>query len=105
MYFAGKISAIKNLGEAAVDGEKGLPTEKKSQIIKVFKKYEALLEQNNAFDFDDLIEKTVTLFKNNPDVLAKYQNMFDAILVDRCTRTSTRCNMSWSRVWREGIAT
>jgi len=82
VYFAGKISAIKNLGEAAVDGEKGLPTEKKSQIIKVFKKYEALLEQNNAFDFDDLIEKTVTLFKNNPDVLAKYQNMFDAILVD-----------------------
>jgi DNA helicase-2/ATP-dependent DNA helicase PcrA len=82
VYFAGKISAIKNLGEAAVDSEKGLPTEKKSQIIKVFKKYEALLEQNNAFDFDDLIEKTVTLFKNNPDVLAKYQNMFDAILVD-----------------------
>jgi DNA helicase-2/ATP-dependent DNA helicase PcrA len=82
MYFKGKISAIKNLGEAAVADEKGLAAEKKIQTMKIFKKYEALLEQNNAFDFDDLIEKTVTLFKNNPDVLVKYQTMFDAILVD-----------------------
>jgi DNA helicase-2/ATP-dependent DNA helicase PcrA len=84
VYFAGKIAAIKNLGKAVLDDDtkETLPIGKKAQIIKVFEKYEALLEQNNAFDFDDLIQKVVTLFKKNPDVLAKYQNMFDAILVD-----------------------
>jgi DNA helicase-2/ATP-dependent DNA helicase PcrA len=82
VYFAGKISTIKNLGEAGIDGEEKLLAEKKTQIVKVFEKYEALLEQNNAFDFDDLIQKVVVLFRENPDVLAKYQNMFDAILVD-----------------------
>jgi DNA helicase-2/ATP-dependent DNA helicase PcrA len=81
VYYASKISLIKNLGLEALDGPK-TPVEKKSQIIKVFEKYEELLKQNNAFDFDDLIQKVVTLFKENPDVLAKYQNMFDAILVD-----------------------
>lgn len=86
VYFAGKISAIKNLGTAVIDSDvyikEKLRVEKKAQIMKVFEKYEALLEQNNAFDFDDLIQKVVVLFKNNPDVLAKYQNMFDAVLVD-----------------------
>jgi len=82
VYFAGKISTIKNLGESILDSEEKLPSEKKTQIIRVFEKYEALLEQNNAFDFDDLIQKVVILFRKNPNVLNKYQNMFDAILVD-----------------------
>ena len=44
--------------------------------------YEAALQRNNAFDFDDLIQKPVLLFKKNPVALKKYQAMFDAILVD-----------------------
>ncbi len=51
-------------------------------VIRAFPAYEKKLQENNAFDFDDLIEKVVYLFKHNPDVLAKYQNMYDAILVD-----------------------
>jgi DNA helicase II / ATP-dependent DNA helicase PcrA len=51
-------------------------------IVAVFEKYEAALSRNNAFDFDDLIEKVTELFKNNPAVLKKYQSMFDVILVD-----------------------
>jgi len=82
VYFSGKISAIKNLGEEVVGSEEKLQAEKKAQIMRVFEKYEALLEQNNAFDFDDLIQKVVALFKKNPEVLAKYQNMYDVILVD-----------------------
>ncbi len=48
----------------------------------VFEEYEKRLVEQNALDFDDLIEKTVRLFRKNPAILAKYQNQFDHVLVD-----------------------
>lgn len=50
--------------------------------IRVSAGYEKKLEENNAFDFDDLIEKVVHIFKKYPEVLQKYQRSFDAVLVD-----------------------
>jgi len=44
--------------------------------------YENRLRAHNAFDFDDLLEKPVAIFKNNPEVLEKYQKRFDHVLVD-----------------------
>lgn len=44
--------------------------------------YENRLRAHNAFDFDDLLEKPVAAFKNNPEVLEKYQNRFAHVLVD-----------------------
>ena len=81
-FFAQKISEIKN--DVFMKGERGarIPQEKENQIRTVFGAYEAALERNNAFDFDDLIQKPVLLFKKNPAVLKKYQKMFDAVLVD-----------------------
>jgi len=81
VYFAKKISELKNLGKLLPETRPS-PPEKEAQVRRVFEKYEAALERNNAFDFDDLIEKTVAILKNNPAVLKKYQHMFDAILVD-----------------------
>lgn len=54
-----------------------------------FKEYENLLEKNNAFDFDDLIEKPARLFQEQPSVLEKYQNQFQHILVDEFQDTNT----------------
>jgi len=51
-------------------------------IVKIFHRYEKELEKNNAFDFDDLIEKVAEIFKKHPEVLKKYQNRFRHILVD-----------------------
>ncbi len=48
----------------------------------VFQKYEERLIKNNGFDFDDLIEKVVKIFKNHPEVLKKYRDKFRYILVD-----------------------
>jgi DNA helicase-2/ATP-dependent DNA helicase PcrA len=48
----------------------------------VFSSYESLLRASNAFDFNDLIEKVVVLFRSNPKILEKYQNAFSHILVD-----------------------
>lgn len=81
VYFAKKISELKNLGRLLPE-PRPVPPEKEAQVRRVFEKYEAALERNNAFDFDDLIEKVVALFTAHPEVLKKYQRMFDAVLVD-----------------------
>ncbi len=51
-------------------------------LREVFLRYESELERNNAFDFDDLIEKVVRIFVKYPAVLEKYQNLFTHVLVD-----------------------
>ena len=62
---------------------------RKQQIAKVYKEYQAVLKKNNAVDFDDLIVKTVELFKSCPDVLEYYQNRFHYIMVDEYQDTNT----------------
>src|SRR3989344_4835912 len=53
-----------------------------SPLKEVFEDYEVRLQEQNAFDFDDLITKTVELLSANPAKLKKYQGQFDHILVD-----------------------
>lgn len=57
-------------------------------VAKVYTLYQKLLKENNALDFDDLLLKTVELFKKNPQVLEKYQNKFKYILVDEYQDTN-----------------
>ncbi len=51
-------------------------------------KYEARKKQANALDFDDLLEKTVTLFRNYPAIAEHYQRQFQFILVDEYQDTN-----------------
>ena len=55
---------------------------------RVYKKYEDRLKDSNALDFDDLLLKTLWLFKNNTDVLKKYQQRFRYIMVDEYQDTN-----------------
>jgi len=55
---------------------------------RIYKLYQEKLEQANAFDFDDLIMKTVELFTKQPQVLEKYQNRFHHILIDEYQDTN-----------------
>jgi DNA helicase-2/ATP-dependent DNA helicase PcrA len=57
-------------------------------ILKVYRRYQHLLEENQALDFDDLLLKAVELFRSNPDVLAKYQDKYMYILVDEFQDTN-----------------
>ncbi|MBQ9141852.1 MAG: DNA helicase PcrA [Lachnospiraceae bacterium] len=61
----------------------------KKKIASVYKEYQALLKRSNALDFDDLIVKTVELFKNCPDVLYQYQERFKYIMVDEYQDTNS----------------
>lgn len=58
------------------------------KVAKVFKEYEKKLKIQNALDFDDLISKTVELFRKFPEVLSSYQNRFKYILVDEYQDTN-----------------
>lgn len=60
-----------------------------SRIAKAYREYQAALRKNNALDFDDLIVKTVELFKNVPEVLDSYQSRFRYIMVDEYQDTNT----------------
>ena len=62
---------------------------KQQKIAKVYKEYQSVLKKNNALDFDDLIVKTVELFRSCPDILEYYQNRFRYIMVDEYQDTNT----------------
>ena len=59
------------------------------RIAKAYKEYQAVLRKNNALDFDDLIMKTVELFKTDAQVLDNYQERFRYIMVDEYQDTNT----------------
>lgn len=61
----------------------------KQRIAGVYREYQAALKKSNALDFDDLIVKTVELFKTCPDVLESYQERFVYIMVDEYQDTNT----------------
>ncbi len=61
----------------------------KERQAAVYREYQAMLRKNNALDFDDLIVKTVELFKHDAEVLNSYQERFKYIMVDEYQDTNT----------------
>lgn len=56
---------------------------------RAYREYQETLKKNNALDFDDIIVKTVELFKSCPEVLNSYQERFRYIMVDEYQDTNT----------------
>lgn len=61
----------------------------KTVNARVYREYQDTLRRNNALDFDDIIVKTVELFKSCPEVLDSYQERFRYIMVDEYQDTNT----------------
>jgi len=59
-----------------------------SAAAKVYPAYQALLAEAGALDFDDLIFRTVRMFRDYPAILEKYQKMFKYIMVDEYQDTN-----------------
>ncbi len=57
-------------------------------VAAVYSVYQKLLQEQDAVDFDDLMLKTIELFKNNADILSIFQNQFSYILVDEYQDTN-----------------
>ena len=62
---------------------------RKMRIAEAYGEYQAALKKSNALDFDDLIVKTVELFREDNEVLEYYQNRFQYIMVDEYQDTNT----------------
>ncbi len=60
----------------------------KEIVAKVYTEYQRALKKNNALDFDDLIFKTVELFREFPESLEYYQRRFKYIMVDEYQDTN-----------------
>ena len=61
----------------------------KRKQAEIYREYQEALRRNNALDFDDLIVKTVELFKTDDQVLDYYQERFRYIMVDEYQDTNT----------------
>lgn len=61
---------------------------RKEKIASVYRLYQKRLKENNAIDFDDIINYTIKIFKENEDVLDYYTNKFNYILVDEYQDTN-----------------
>ncbi len=57
-------------------------------VERVYERYQELLSESRALDFDDLLMKTVELFQNHPDVLSKYQSRYLHVLIDEFQDTN-----------------
>ena len=55
---------------------------------KVYTEYQKRMVETNSMDFDDLINNTLHLFSLHPEILAKYQDQFQYILVDEYQDTN-----------------
>ncbi|MCJ7448255.1 MAG: UvrD-helicase domain-containing protein [Bacteroidales bacterium] len=51
-------------------------------LAKIFNKYNHIMRQSNAYDFDDLVSFPVQIFQKHPDILYEYQRKTEWILVD-----------------------
>jgi DNA helicase-2/ATP-dependent DNA helicase PcrA len=57
-------------------------------VHRVYQRYQQLLSRGQAVDFDDLLMRTVQLFRDNPKILATYQSRYVHILVDEFQDTN-----------------
>ena len=61
---------------------------RKEKIAGVYALYQQRLKENNAVDFDDIINLTIKILMENPDVLAYYNDKFKYVLVDEYQDTN-----------------
>ena len=61
---------------------------RKEKIASVYNLYQKRLRENNAIDFDDIINYTIKILMENEDVLEYYSNKFKYVLVDEYQDTN-----------------
>ncbi|MEB3244983.1 MAG: UvrD-helicase domain-containing protein [Vampirovibrionales bacterium] len=92
-----QISAIKNEGMDAYAYASSARNFREQQLAELYDAYEAMLSENNALDFDDLLLVCTLLFKQRPDVLERYHRQFRHILTDEFQDTNN-LQYDWLRM-------
>lgn len=87
-YIQGRISSLKNEGVKASEFEKFAYSPMDKTILELYRLYEEKLQNNNAFDFDDLIIKVIELLNSDSLVRKYYQHRFRYVFVDEYQDTN-----------------
>ena len=61
---------------------------RKEKIALIYEKYQKNLKENNAIDFDDIINFTIKILNENPEIKEYYSNKFKYVLVDEYQDTN-----------------
>lgn len=61
---------------------------RKEKIGQVYEMYQKKLRENNAIDFDDIINYTIDILSENPDIMEYYTEKFKYVLVDEYQDTN-----------------
>ncbi len=84
------LNAISNAKNELITPEVYQPPSYWHEMVRrVYPRYQELLRQSNALDFDDLLLEVVRLFDARPDILTRYQDRYQHILVDEFQDTNT----------------
>lgn len=87
-YMKNKISFAKNEMLTPEEYSKFMFSELEKTAVEVYKEYNNRLKINNSVDFDDLLLYPVKIFKENKDILDKYQEHYKYILIDEYQDTN-----------------
>lgn len=87
-YVIDKISSAKNDEVSPEEFSKLYLSDFDYGIDKIYKRYEVMIKNNNSVDFDDLLTLPLTIFRKNKEILEKYQEHFQYILVDEYQDTN-----------------
>jgi DNA helicase-2/ATP-dependent DNA helicase PcrA len=82
------ISSSKNKMIDAKEYEATADYPYQKNIAKIFKRYEAMRKEASALDFDDLLIETVRLFREKPEIRARWQKNFKYIMIDEYQDTN-----------------
>jgi DNA helicase-2/ATP-dependent DNA helicase PcrA len=84
----GTISNAKNQLVDAAAFAQGSGDFYQRNVARIYTKYQQLLGQNNALDFDDLLLRTAHAFRDHPAVLAELQDRYQYLLIDEYQDTN-----------------
>jgi DNA helicase-2/ATP-dependent DNA helicase PcrA len=84
----GAISALKNELVTPAQASERAFTPPEYRVAEVYREYQRRLLEASAVDFDDLLVLTVQLFREHPDVLARWRARFSQVLVDEFQDTN-----------------
>ena len=83
-----KISSCKNEMMSPEVYDRYAVSDYEKVIKEVYEKYQIKLQRNNSVDFDDLLLLPIELFKKNPEILDRYQDLYQYILIDEYQDTN-----------------
>ena len=83
-----KISSCKNEMMSPEVYDRYAVSDYEKVIKEVYEKYQIKLQRNNSVDFDDLLLLPIELFKKNPEILDRYQDLYKYILIDEYQDTN-----------------